>query len=296
MSQPTSSPAAAESSVRCPISGRPAHFYCRKPPADYYITDGLDLIFQKEVPSVAQMAAYAEEQYAAGAYKDYAAAAPLKIATFHRRLQLLQNLGAKGRLLDVGCSVGFLIEAALERGFDARGIEFSREAVALAKPEIQKRITIGDVNALRERDPEPFDAVVAFDIIEHTQDPLAFLTEIRQILRPGGWLMLATPDTGHWLRRVMRNRWPMLQPMQHTFLFSRPAMRLALEKAGFENIGVRAADKSLTLDYLLAQLRLHNPLLTAGYRVLSPLLPHALRQRNFAVNISEQLAYAQRQP
>ena len=283
------------SDQKCPLSGRAAKFYCEKPPAEYYITEGLDLIYQKEVPTVAQMAAYADTQYAAGAYKNYAAAAPLKIDTFRRRIRLLKELGAKGRLLDVGSACGFFIEAALENGFDAYGIEFSKEAVALAKPEIQKRITIGDVNLLREQGSELFDVVVAFDIIEHTQNPVEFLKEIGQILRPGGWLMLATPDTGHFLRYVMGSRWPMLQPLQHTYLFSKTAMQLALETAGYGNIGVRNADKSLTMDYLLDQLRLYNPVITGLYKVLSPLIPRALRQKSFAVNIGEMLAFAQRQ-
>jgi len=280
---------------QCPISGNAAKFYCQKPPAEYYITEGLGLIYQKDVPTVAQMAAYADTQYAAGAYKNYAGAASLKIDTFRRRIRLLKELGARGRLLDVGCACGFFIEAALENDFDAYGIEFSKEAVALAKPEIQKRITIGDVNALREQGGGQFDVVVAFDIIEHTQNPVEFLKEIGQVLRPGGWLMLATPDTGHFLRYVMGSHWPMLQPMQHTYLFSKPAMKLALEKAGYENVGVRNADKSLTMDYLLDQLRLYNPLITGAYRVISPLIPRALRQKSFAVNIGELLAYAQRQ-
>jgi SAM-dependent methyltransferase len=242
------------------------------------------------------MSAYAEEQYSTGAYKDYASAARLKIETFERRIDLLKRLSARGRILDVGCACGFFIEAALKHGFDAYGIEFSKEAVALAREEIRPRITIGDVNLLRERGEDQFDVVVAFDIIEHTQNPLKFLAEIRQILRPGGWLMLATPDTGHFLRYLMGRRWPMLQPLQHTYLFSKAAMRFALAKAGYENIGVRKADKSLTLDYLIDQVRVHNPLISRSYQAISKLLPRALRQGTFAVNIGEMLAYAQRKP
>jgi 2-polyprenyl-3-methyl-5-hydroxy-6-metoxy-1,4-benzoquinol methylase len=278
----------------CPLSGEPARFYCRKPPADYYITASLGLIYQKELPTVEQMAAYAEDQYAAGVYKGYASAAHLKIATFERRIELLKRLGVRGRILDVGSACGFFIEAALKHGLDAYGIEFSKEAVAMAREDIRPRITIGDVNLLRQRGDEQFDAVVAFDIIEHTQNPLKFLDEIRQILRPGGWLMLATPDTDHFLRYLMKDRWPMLQPMQHTYLFSKAAMRYALEKAGYENIGVRKADKSLTLDYLIDQIHVHNPVISRAYQVASKLLPGKVRQGTFAVNIGEMLAYAQR--
>lgn len=284
----------AEKRLVCNITGEDASFYCRKPPADYFLTDQLGLIFQKELPTVEEMSAYTEEQYSAGVYKGYASAAPLKIQTFEKRIDLLKRLGARGRILDVGCACGFFIEAALKHGFDAYGIEFSKEAVAIAREEIRSRITVGDVNLRREREEDRFDAVVAFDIIEHTQNPIKFLEEIRQILRPGGWLMLATPDTGHFLRYLMGCRWPMLQPMQHTYLFSKSAMRFALAQAGFENIAVQKADKSLTLDYLIDQLRVHNPLISRSYQALSKLLPRALRQGTFSVNIGEMLAYAQR--
>lgn len=285
----------AEKRLVCRITGEEASFYCRKPPADYYIAEHSGLIFVKDLPDVNEMVAYADNEYSNGLYKDYAQAAELKYATFERRIRLIETLGIRrGRLLDVGCACGFFIEAALKHGFDAYGIEFSKEAVAIAREEIRSRITVGDVNLLREREEDRFDAVVAFDIIEHTQNPIKFLEEIRQILRPGGWLMLATPDTGHFLRYLMGCRWPMLQPMQHTYLFSKSAMRFALAQAGFENIGVQKADKSLTLDYLIDQLRVHNPLISRSYQALSKLLPRALRQGTFSVNIGEMLAYAQR--
>jgi 2-polyprenyl-3-methyl-5-hydroxy-6-metoxy-1,4-benzoquinol methylase len=281
---------------QCPITGAESRFYCRKPPTDYYYTPGIGLIYQKVAPTVAQMEDYADKEYSAGVYRDYVSAAPLKKATFERRIRILERLGAKGRLLDVGCACGFFIEVALEHGFDAYGVEFSAQAVSMAAPEIQPRITIGDVNLLRNRLTEQFDVVVAFDIIEHTQNPLQFLADIRQVLRPGGWLLLATPDTGHFLRYVMGRNWPMLQPMQHTFLFSKLAMRLVLEKSGYENIGVRNADKSLTLNYLMEQVRVHNPTIKRAYDKLSRVLPRRVREGNFAVNIGEMLAYAQRDP
>ncbi len=277
----------------CPLSGGPARLYCRKPPSEYYLSERLGLIYQRAAPSVARMEQYADEEYKSGVYKDYTSAGELKRATFERRLRRLEALGVtKGRLLDVGCACGFFIEAALAHGFDAQGVEFSREAIAAAREDIRGRITQGDVNALRARDTEPFDVIVAFDIIEHTQAPLVFLEELRGMLRPGGWLVLATPDTGHFLRYLMGSRWPMLQPLQHTYLFSKKAMRFALEKTGFEDIRLSNADKSLQLDYLAEQIRIHNPTLHRAYRLIAPLLPASLRQRTFAVNIGEMLAFA----
>jgi 2-polyprenyl-3-methyl-5-hydroxy-6-metoxy-1,4-benzoquinol methylase len=281
--------------VNCPVTDERARFYCRKPPVDYYITEHSGLIFVKDPPPVNAMAAYANEEYSTGLYKDYARASGLKHCTFERRIQLIHGLGISGgRLLDVGCACGFFLETALAHGFDATGVEFSSEAIALARSDIRTRIVQGDVNALALKDAKEFDVIVAFDIIEHTRDPLKFLQELRDLLRPGGWIVLSTPDTGHFLRHIMGSRWPMLQPLQHTFLFSRQAMQSVLRRSGYSNIRVGNATKTLSADYLVEQIREHNPLLHRLYRVVSPFLPVRLRRKGWQINIGEMLVFAQR--
>ena len=194
-------------------------------------------------------------------YRDYVDARALKLATMRRRLPVISAQARGPRLLDVGCATGFFIEAALEAGFDAAGIELSPVAIRLARPEVQARITCGDVNTLLSTDSRRFDVVTAFDIIEHTLDPAAFLDDIGRVLAPGGLLVLSTPDTGHWLRTVMRARWPMLQPDQHTYLFSKAAMRTLLVDRGYDPVRIEATRKVLTLEYLFGQLRQTNPTL-----------------------------------
>lgn len=286
---------ASDGKLVCPVTGEKARFYCSKFPVDYYITEQSGLIFVKEPPPVSAMVAYAEEEYSTGLYKDYARAADLKYATFERRIQLIHRLGVRsGRLLDVGCACGFFLEAAVAYGFDATGFEFSSEAIALARSDIRARIIQGDANALTLHNVKGFDVIVAFDIIEHTQDPLRFLNELRDLLRPGGWLVLSTPDTNHFLRYIMGSRWPMLQPLQHTFLFSRRAIRSVLERSGYRGICIENATKNLSSDYLIEQIRQHNPLLRRLYRAVSPLIPARLRKKAWQVNIGEMLVFAQR--
>ena len=84
----------------------------------------------------------------------------------------------------------------------------------------------------------------------------------------------------------------MLQPLQHTFLFSRRALHMALRTAGFSTITMTKAKKVMTLDYLMGQIRGHNPGIASFYHSTSKLLPSRLGATRFSVNIGEIMAVA----
>ena len=75
--------------VPCPLTGEPSRLYCRKPPAEYRACAASGMIFQAAAPATSEMAAHADEQYTAGEYRGYVAAAPLKYATFEKRMRLI---------------------------------------------------------------------------------------------------------------------------------------------------------------------------------------------------------------
>jgi hypothetical protein len=82
----------------------------------------------------------------------------------------------------------------------------------------------------------------------------------------------------------------MLQPFQHTFLFSQRAMRALLLEHGYEPILIESTRKVITVDYLFGQLRQTNPMLSRGLHRAKRALPAALRYREVAVNIGEMFA------
>jgi len=278
----------------CPLTGNPSAPYARKGRALYLRDPRTGVIFLSEPPTLAAMAAFVDDEYESGVYRDYVSARPLKLATARQRLGRLAPFAPGPRLLDVGCAAGFFMEGALEAGFDAAGIELSPVAIRFADPVIKPRIVQGDVNTLLAGDTRQFDVVTAFDIIEHTFDPSAFVADLGRVLAPGGLLVISTPDTGHWLRPLMGARWPMLQPDQHTFLLSRHAMRHLLVKAGYTPLLMETAHKVLTLDYLFGQLRQTNPFLARALDVAKRAVPRSFRARPLSLNIGEMFVCARK--
>lgn len=276
---------------QCPIcASSEVGLYCQRDSAEYHLCSSCGVIYQSPLPSQASMIGYVEEEYQSGQYRDYVSSRAMKLQHFEARLRQLGDGVRPGRLLDVGCSCGYFLEVAAAAGFDVHGVEFSRSAIRAAAPSIQSRIVEGTLEQAATLGP--FDVISAFDLLEHVHDPHGFLRQCRALLAGGGTLVVSTPDTDHFLRPLMRARWPMLQPMQHLHLFSRRAMHQILEASGFRDIRVETAYKVLSVDYLINQIKVLNPALSKLLRLMASPVPSSSLRRPRLVNIGEVLAIA----
>jgi ubiquinone/menaquinone biosynthesis C-methylase UbiE len=98
------------------------------------------------------------------------------------------------RLLDVGCGTGSNLEA-FSRFADATGIDMSTEALGFCHKRGVERVALSAVERLPFADGA-FDIVTAMDMLEHTDDDLAALAELRRVLKPGGLLLVTVPAYG----------------------------------------------------------------------------------------------------
>src|SRR6516162_2652203 len=270
-------------------SARPG-LLCRKDGAGYHICPDCRVIFQHPAPPPEAMVSYADGEYEAGVYREYVEAREMKLDHFRQRLERLLPRVRRGRLLDIGCSCGYFMEVAAKSGFEVEGLEFSRAAIAAADPSIRPHIVCSSVDEFESS--QTYDLVTAFDLIEHVPQPKDFLRKVRNLLTPGGWLAMSTPDAGHFLRFMMGSSWPMLQPMQHLTIFSRQSMRLVLEEAGFNEISFETATKTVSYDYLTDQVRPLTPALHKGLRLVGRCMPASARTKYRHVNIGEFMVMA----
>ena len=164
---------------------------------------------------------------------------PLNVHAHSGHAKLLALVGDGTRVLDVGCSSGYLARPLVERGCTVVGLEVDPEAAEGARA-VCEEVLVGDVETMElPFEPGSFDVVLCGDLIEHLRDPGAFLVRVRPFLRPGGRLVLTTPNVANWANRLglLFGRWRYkdrgILDRTHTHLFTRATLVETLEAAGY---------------------------------------------------------------
>lgn len=142
---------------------------------------------------------------------------------------------APGRLLDVGCGAGALLEAASSRGWQAEGVDFDVGAVAAAntRPGVSARTGSIEQAAFPAGS---FDAVTFDNVIEHLPDPASAFREAHRVLRPGGRLVMMTPNADALGHAIYGLAWRGLETPRHLFLFTPHLLARMASEAGFSKV------------------------------------------------------------
>lgn len=196
-------------------------------------------------------------------------------ATIHtenaaRLQQLIRYAGPDShpRLLEVGCMHGDFVYQARGAGYQARGADLSKTAVEEANRRMSGAVVYGTLDASYEDDS--LDVVAAFNVIEHMDEPAAFLDQVTRVLRDGGVLIAETPAQESVYHHVLFMRGRVqpgksvdvgVHPGTHIFKFGRRAWETVLRDRGYEVLNL--IPRSTPLRELLAKNK-QKPLVRAG--------------------------------
>jgi SAM-dependent methyltransferase len=129
------------------------------------------------------------------------------------------------RILDVGCGTGANLLMLSKYG-DAEGVDISSDALAFCRERGLDKVKLGAGEEL-PYDDGTFDLVTALDVVEHMDDDLAGLREMRRVLRPGGHVLIFVP--------TFMFLWGLQDDVSnHRRRYRLPELRRVLEQAGFE--------------------------------------------------------------
>jgi SAM-dependent methyltransferase len=156
----------------------------------------------------------------------------------------------RGRLLEIGCSMGFLLAKFREDGWEVEGIEPNRGFCEFigeyhgikASPSILEESNVP---------PACFDVVIMLHVIEHVPDPLGTLEAIHRVLKPGGTLVLETPRYDSLMFKLLRHRERSVSCDGHIYFFTTDTLSEMARKVGFEVAKIDYVGRSLNLARLL---------------------------------------------
>jgi SAM-dependent methyltransferase len=195
---------------------------------------------------------------------------------YRAAVKLLRARHARGRVVDVGCGIGRFLEHAGDLVLDYIGIDVVRHPglspdAAFHRADLDREgIPLADASA---------DIVVALETIEHLESPREFCRELTRVLKPGGWLVMSTPNQRSMLSilcLIVRGRFVAFQdayyPVHRTALLPIDLLRIAGEcglsdaELGFSCVGripLTAAHYPETLSQMFPEALSDNVLLVA---------------------------------
>jgi 2-polyprenyl-3-methyl-5-hydroxy-6-metoxy-1,4-benzoquinol methylase len=172
-------------------------------------------------------------------------------ARFSKALTLLPRLAARlddfvghlsyepdATLLDVGCGNGSFMQAMRALGWNVTGVEIDPRAAAVALT-AGLEVHQGDLRTV-DLPADHFSAIVMRHVFEHVSEPLATLRRCLALLRPGGRLVITTPNPDGLGHRIFRRAWRGLEPPRHLQLYRASSMRLYLVRAGFACVSMQS--------------------------------------------------------
>lgn len=139
----------------------------------------------------------------------------------------------RGSLLDVGSGDGRFVAHMADRGWKATGLDFSPAAQVLAESRgSEGRFVCGSIFDA-QFEPESFDVITMWQVLEHIGEPCAFLERAHRLLRRGGTFLAAVPNIESVSARIAGERWWGLDVPRHLVHYSPRTLRLGLVRAGF---------------------------------------------------------------
>jgi len=140
------------------------------------------------------------------------------------------------RALEIGCATGKFLLQLRDEGWEAAGVELA-EVPAREAARQGFDVHVGTLESAAFPDGL-FDAVFAWHVVEHLQEPKQTLREIRRILKPRGWLAFSVPNFACWERRLFGSCWHALELPRHLQHYTPRTLRRMLKESGFESVRI----------------------------------------------------------
>jgi SAM-dependent methyltransferase len=212
--------------------------YARKNGWSYFRCTGCGLIVLHPLPDEPTLRAFYKDDYKVD-FKNYIK--HVRRTSRNALEDLRLKFPDRGTLLEIGCSYGGFLAEARRDGWNVTGIELNEDAVRYGREQHGLKVFSADLRSTLSERGELYDAVVLFHVIEHVPDPIQFLMDCRKLLKPGGVLVLKTPNASSFAARLSGSFWQWISPPAHLFLYCPRTLDLLLKRTGYQPSTFRSA-------------------------------------------------------
>lgn len=195
-------------------------------------------MFAQAIPTMEEL----EKHYEGYSRNDYLS--PVTIKRYNELLDYFEQFRKTGKLIDVGCGIGYFLEEAKKRGWEVYGTEYTEEAIQICEG---KGITMkkGKLNPA-DFEAESFDIITNFEVIEHINNPQEEIQNFNQILRKGGLVYITTPNWNALLRYRLKAAYNVIVYPEHLSYYTPRTIKLLFKSKGFKSLKVLTTGISIT--------------------------------------------------
>ncbi|NQS98375.1 MAG: class I SAM-dependent methyltransferase [candidate division Zixibacteria bacterium] len=177
----------------------------------------------------------------------------MKKEHFRLKFKLINNyIKPPGRMLDIGCASGFLIEVALEQGWDAIGIDINTYFEKYLDLKLKGKVVYGTLQNVRLNDN--FHLITMFDVLEHSLNPREDLLICKELLTSNGVIVVQIPCIDSIGAKTFRKYWYHYGVPAHLSYFSLKTFTKLVENIELEVVQHCWTKKLFSAKYLLFQL------------------------------------------
>lgn len=245
----------------CILCGATGPFRSRGSKEGYGIEDcpacGLVQLVPTPTPETLR-ALYEDDSYFGGegsGYSQYESQEAEYLATFREDVKRIAEFVPSGRVLEVGCGYGYFLQCALDAGYDAYGIDLSPAAVKYAADRYPGRVFCGLLEEVPEVQGQQYDVIFGSHLIEHLTEPADFLATASRLLRPGGLIVMVTPNIKSLLSKVSGSRWVSFKIPEHVSYYDPQTITELLRRSGFSVRAIDSAYQHYALPFVASRVR-----------------------------------------
>jgi len=177
---------------------------------------------------------YFHDQYDEGVEPGSPAMAK-RLSEQRHRIRFFRGLKKKGAILDIGCGMGYFLNACRNHGYHVEGVDISEYAASYVRERLNIPVKIGPVESLHY-ESESIDVVTMWNFMEHAEDPRAYLEKVWKWLKPDGIVVIDVPNYEGTDARKTWNNWKGWSLPYHLYHFTEKTLCDMLSKHGFKTV------------------------------------------------------------